>query len=73
MRKVRIHDLRHTYASQLIAAGRGLHYIQEQLGHHSPSFTLTCTVTCCRATVAAKSIASTIRPQVSASQAQVQK
>jgi integrase len=41
MRKVRIHDLRHTYASQLIAARKELHYIQEQLGHHSPAFTLT--------------------------------
>lgn len=41
MRKVRIHDLRHTYASQLIAGGRELHYIQEQLGHHSAAFTLS--------------------------------
>src|SRR5262245_34968209 len=41
MRKIRIHDLRHTYASQLIAAGKELHYIQEQLGHHKASFTLT--------------------------------
>jgi len=41
MRKVRVHDLRHTYASQLIAARKELHYIQEQLGHHSPAFTLT--------------------------------
>ncbi len=41
MRKVRVHDLRHTYASQLIAAGKELHYVQEQLGHHSPAFTLS--------------------------------
>jgi hypothetical protein len=41
MRKIRIHDLRHTYASLLIEARKELHYIQEQLGRHSPSFTLT--------------------------------
>lgn len=41
MRHVRIHDLRHTYASLLIAAGKELHYIQQQLGHHSPAFTLS--------------------------------
>lgn len=41
LRHVRIHDLRHTYASLLIAAGKELHYIQEQLGHHSPAFTLS--------------------------------
>jgi len=39
--KVRIHDLRHGYASQLIAAGKPIHYIQQQLGHHSPAFTLS--------------------------------
>lgn len=41
LRRVRLHDLRHTYASLLISAGRELHYIQEQLGHHSPAFTLS--------------------------------
>lgn len=40
LRQVRIHDLRHTYASLLIEARKELHYIQEQLGHHSPAFTL---------------------------------
>ena len=40
LRHIRIHDLRHTYASLLIAAGKELHYIQQQLGHHSPAFTL---------------------------------
>lgn len=40
LRHVRIHDLRHTYASLLIAAGKELGYVQEQLGHHSPAFTL---------------------------------
>lgn len=41
MRKCTIKDLRHTYASQMIAAGKELHYIQEQLGHHSPALTLS--------------------------------
>lgn len=40
IRHIRIHDLRHTYASLLLAAGKELHYIQQQLGHHSPAFTL---------------------------------
>lgn len=34
------HTLRHTYASLLIQAGEPLPYVQHQLGHHSPAFTL---------------------------------
>lgn len=34
------HTLRHTFASLLIEAGEPLTYIQRQLGHHSPEFTL---------------------------------
>ena len=34
------HTLRHTFASLLIEAGESLKYVQEQLGHHSPAFTL---------------------------------
>ncbi len=40
LRHIRLHDLRHTYASLLLAAGKELHYVQQQLGHHSPAFTL---------------------------------
>jgi integrase len=40
LRHIRLHDLRHTYASLLLAAGKEPHYIQQQLGHHSPAFTL---------------------------------
>ncbi len=36
----KIHCLRHTFASMLIEAGVPLPYIQRQLGHHSPAFTL---------------------------------
>jgi integrase len=35
LRQVRIHDLRHTYASLLIAQGETLAYIRNQMGHHS--------------------------------------
>jgi len=35
IRKIRIHDLRHTYASLLIQAGESLAYVRDQLGHHS--------------------------------------
>jgi integrase len=34
------HTLRHSYASLLIQAGEPLTYVQQQLGHHSPAFTL---------------------------------
>jgi integrase len=34
------HTLRHTCASMLIEAGEPLTYVQQQLGHHSPAFTL---------------------------------
>jgi integrase len=34
------HTLRHTYASLLIEAGEPLTYVQQQLGHHSPTITL---------------------------------
>jgi integrase len=40
LRKIRIHDLRHTYASQLIQRGESLAYIRDQLGHHSIKVTV---------------------------------
>lgn len=40
LRKIRFHDLRHTYASLLIQQGANPKYIQEQLGHSSISITL---------------------------------
>lgn len=40
IRQIRIHDLRHTYASLLIQDNRSLAYIKDQLGHHSIQVTV---------------------------------
>lgn len=40
LRKIRFHDLRHTYASILIAQGENLKFIQSKLGHSSAQLTL---------------------------------
>ena len=37
---VRIHDLRHTFASLLINAGHSLYVVQKALGHYNPSVTM---------------------------------
>ena len=39
-RHIRIHDIRHTYASLLIQNGESLAYIRDQLGHHSIQITV---------------------------------
>ena len=35
LRRVRFHDLRHTYGSLLIQAGASLAYVRDQMGHSS--------------------------------------
>ena len=40
LRRIRFHDLRHTFASLLIQAGHPLAYIKEQLGHSSIRMTV---------------------------------
>ncbi len=40
LRRVRFHDLRHTFASLLIQQGEGLAYIKEQMGHSSIKVTV---------------------------------
>ncbi|MBU4233713.1 MAG: site-specific integrase [Proteobacteria bacterium] len=40
MRHIRIHDLRHTYASILIQNGESLAYVRDQLGHSSIQITV---------------------------------
>jgi integrase len=39
-RKIRIHDLRHTYATLRVAKGDNIVDVSKQLGHHDPGFTL---------------------------------
>jgi integrase len=39
-RKIRIHDLRHTYATLRVAKGDNIVDVSNQLGHHSVGFTL---------------------------------
>ena len=38
--RIRFHDLRHTYASLLVMAGKHPKYIADQMGHASAAFTL---------------------------------
>lgn len=38
--RIRVHDLRHTHASFLIAAGADPALVRDRLGHHSAAFTL---------------------------------
>jgi integrase-like protein len=40
VRRIRPYDLRHTFASLMIAAGKNPLYIARQMGHHSAGFTL---------------------------------
>jgi Phage integrase family len=40
VRKIRPYDLRHTFASLLITAGKNPLYIARQMGHYSAGFTL---------------------------------
>ena len=39
LRDIRYHDLRHTYASQLLAQGEAVTYVSQQLGHPNPQIT----------------------------------
>jgi integrase len=40
IRKIRFHDLRHSYASWLIANKESLAYVRDQIGHHSIQITV---------------------------------
>jgi len=40
LRRARIHDLRHTFASLLIQQGESLVYVKDQMGHHSIQITV---------------------------------
>jgi integrase len=38
-RHIRVHDLRHVYASHFVMAGGSIYDLQKNLGHHSVAFT----------------------------------
>jgi integrase len=38
--RIRFHDLRHTHASLLVAAGTPIKVVSERLGHAHPGFTM---------------------------------
>ena len=40
LRDIRFHDLRHTFASQLLCNGANILYVSQQLGHSNPQITL---------------------------------
>lgn len=40
LRKIRLHDLRHTHATIAVRAGVPVKVVSERLGHESPAFTL---------------------------------
>lgn len=40
LRQIRIHDLRHSYATLLLQAGAPITYVSAQLGHRNASITL---------------------------------
>ncbi|MDH3442636.1 MAG: site-specific integrase [Deltaproteobacteria bacterium] len=40
LRRIRFHDLRHSFASLLIGHGESLPYVRDQLGHHSIQITV---------------------------------
>ena len=40
LRRIRVHDLRHTFASLLIQNGESLAYVKDQLGHSSIQVTV---------------------------------
>ena len=61
---IRLHDLRHTHASQLLMAGVNVKVVSERLGHSSVSFTLDtyAHVMPCQHAAAAEAAAALLRP-----------
>ena len=40
LRRIRFHDLRHTFASRLLQNGEYIVYVKDQMGHHSIKVTV---------------------------------
>jgi integrase len=40
LRQIRLHDLRHSYASLMLQQGESVTYVKEQMGHHSIQVTV---------------------------------
>jgi integrase len=40
LRQIRLHDLRHSYASLILQQGESVTYVKEQMGHHSIQVTV---------------------------------
>ena len=40
LRRIRFHDLRHSYATAALQSGDSIKAVQEQLGHYSSAFTM---------------------------------
>jgi len=58
LRQIRLHDLRHSYASLMLQQGESVTYVKEQMGHHSIQVTVTSTGISFRAQTALQPIAS---------------
>ena len=63
---VRLHDLRHSFASLLVSGGRSLYEVQQILGHSDPKVTMRYAHLSARALQEAANAASVIVPRVGA-------
>lgn len=61
--KLRIHDLRHSFASMLVSGGRSLYEVQQILGHSDPKVTMRYAHLSTKALQAAANTASVIVPK----------
>ncbi len=63
---VRVHDLRHTFASMLVSAGRSLYQVQQILGHSDPKITMRYAHLSAKTLQEAANAASVLVPQLPA-------
>jgi len=65
-KNVRVHDLRHTFASMLVSAGRSLYQVQQILGHSDPKITMRYAHLSAKTLQEAANAASVLVPQLPA-------